>query len=48
MPLKGIDHTIYEKFYFIVPIMVVERLSVLEISLRLVAQSLMLLPYLGR
>lgn len=32
----------------IVPIMVVERPSVLEVSMRLVAQSLAMLPYLGR
>ena len=47
LPLKGLDHTI-DIFYNVVPIMVVERSSVLEASLRLVAQSLTILPYLGR
>ena len=43
IPLKGIDHTITK--FFCVLIMVVERFSGLEISLRWVAQFLMILPY---
>ena len=38
----------YQTVILVVPIMVVERPSVLEVSLRLVTQSLMILPYLGR